>query len=96
MDETRQTTPAEAEPASAGDPRQRLMKCFEVVFPDLPQDKIASVSTATVAAWDSVAAITLMNVIEDEFGLELDLDDLANLDSFEKLYSYLQNRLQVA
>jgi acyl carrier protein len=76
--------------------RQRLMKCFEVVFPDLAQDAIASASTATLAAWDSVAAITLMNVVEEEFGLELDLDDLANLDSFDKLYSYLQNRLQVA
>jgi acyl carrier protein len=37
-----------------------------------------------------------MNVIEDEFGFEMDLDDLADLDSFEKLYSYLQKRHQVA
>ena len=76
--------------------RERLTKCFQVVFPDLPPEAIAGVSTATTAAWDSVAAITLMNVVEDEFGIEMDLDDLANLDSFEKLYSYLQKRLQVA
>ena len=76
--------------------RQRLSNCFQVVFPDMPQDEIAAASTATVASWDSVAAITLMNVVEDEFGLEMDLDDLADLDSFEKLYSYLQKRQQVA
>jgi acyl carrier protein len=76
--------------------RERLTKCFQVVFPDLPQDAIAGSSTGTIAAWDSVAAITLMNVVEDEFAIEMDLDDLANLDSFEKLYSYLQQRLQVA
>ena len=76
--------------------RQRLANCFQVVFPDMPQDEIAAASTATVASWDSVAAITLMNVVEDEFGLEMDLDDLADLDSFEKLYSYLQKRQQVA
>ncbi len=76
--------------------RQKLMNCFQVVFPDLPQESLASASTATVASWDSVAAITLMNVMEDEFGLEMDLDDLAELDSFEKIYSYLQRRLQVA
>ena len=76
--------------------RQRLTNCFQVVFPDLPAPEIASASTATVTAWDSVAAITLMNVIEDEFGFEMDLDDLADLDSFEKVYSYLQKRLQVA
>jgi len=37
-----------------------------------------------------------MNVMEDEFGFEMDLDDLADLDSFDKIYSYLQKRLQVA
>jgi len=76
--------------------RQRLTKCFEVVFPELSQDAIPGASTATLTAWDSVASITLMNVVEDEFGVELDLDDLANLDSFEKLYLHLQKRVQVA
>lgn len=76
--------------------RQRLTNCFQVVFPDLPQETLATSSTATVAAWDSIAAITLMNVIEEEFGFQMDLDDLADLDSFEKVYSYLQKRLQVA
>jgi len=76
--------------------RRRLTNCFQVVFPDLPDDAIATASTATVANWDSVAAITLMNVVEDEFGLEMDLDDLADLDSFEKLNGYLLKRLQVA
>jgi len=71
------------------------MNCFEVVFPDLPKENIPGASTTTVATWDSVAAITLMNVVEEEFGLEMDLDDLANLDSFERLCSYLEKR-QVA
>ncbi len=78
------------------DTRQRLTNCFQVVFPDLPEAKIATASTSSVSAWDSVAAITLMNVIEDEFGFQMDLDDLADLDSFEKVYSYLHKRLQVA
>ena len=30
-------------------------------------DEIPAASTATVANWDSVAAITMMNVVEDEF-----------------------------
>ncbi len=76
--------------------RERLTKCFAVVFPDLPPETIASASTTTVEAWDSVAAITMMNVVEDEFGIQIDLDDLASLDSFENLHSYLQKRLQAA
>lgn len=75
--------------------RQRLTNCFQVVFPDLPPEALTTASTATVTAWDSIAAITLMNVIEEEFGFQMDLDDLADLDSFEKVYSYLQKRRQV-
>ena len=59
-------------------------------------DEIPAASTATVANWDSVAAITMMNVVEDEFRLEMDLDDLADLDSFEKIHAYLLKRQQVA
>ena len=78
------------------DTRQKLINCFQVVFPDVPADEIPAASTATVATWDSVAAITMMNVIEDEFRLEMDLDDLADLDSFEKIHAYLLKRHQVA
>jgi acyl carrier protein len=78
------------------DTRQKLISCFQVVFPDMPADEIPGASTATVANWDSVAAITMMNVLEDEFRLEMDLDDLADLDSFEKIHVYLLKRQQVA
>jgi len=76
--------------------RERLKKSFQVVFPELPEDAIPTASPATVAAWDSVAAITLMSVVEEEFALQIDLDDLAGLDSFENFHSYLQRRLQAA
>lgn len=78
------------------DTRQRLSNCFQVVFPAMPPEQVPGASTATVAEWDSVAAITLMNVLEEEFGLEMDLDDLADLDSFGKVLAYLQKRLQAA
>jgi acyl carrier protein len=78
------------------DVKARVKECFRVVFPDLPEDKIPSASQATVAAWDSVAAITLVNVLEEQFELELDLDDVADLDSFEKVCAYMQQRRQVA
>jgi len=78
------------------DVKKRLTGCFQVVFPDLPEAEIPVASADTVAAWDSIAALTMVSVIEDEFGLEMDLDDLADLDSFKKVHAYLQKRLQVA
>ena len=67
----------------------RLIKCFEMVFPDMAQSEITIATQDTVGAWDSVAAITLLNVIEDEFQITMDLDMAAELDSFQKIQNYL-------
>ena len=74
----------------------RLTACFQTVFPDLPAAEIPAASQATVAAWDSVAAITLVNVIEEEFGFEMDLDQLADLDSFSRILDYVTRETQSA
>jgi acyl carrier protein len=67
----------------------RLVKVFETVFPDVPRERIQSASQENVGAWDSVAAITLMNVIEEEFEIQLDFDKAAELTSFGEILSYL-------
>jgi acyl carrier protein len=71
------------------DVRKKLTNCFRVVFPDLPEASIPTASVATVVAWDSVAAITLLQVVEEEFQREVDLEQLADLNSFESLVNYL-------
>lgn len=76
--------------------KARLTKCFEAVFPDLPVPQIPSATQETVPNWDSIAAITLVNVIEEEFSIQMDLDELADLDSFERIAGYLQTALQAA
>jgi acyl carrier protein len=78
------------------DIKKRLIGCFQIVFPDLPESDIPLLSQTTAASWDSVAAITLLNVLEDEFAIEMDLDQVAELDSFDKVYTYLEKRLQAA
>jgi acyl carrier protein len=67
----------------------RLIKCFETVFPDMAESEITIATQDTVGAWDSVAAITLLNVIEDEFQITMDLDMAAELDSFQKIQNHL-------
>jgi acyl carrier protein len=70
--------------------KTRLIKCFETVFPDMPSDEITRASQNSVASWDSIAAITLLNVIEDEFQITMDLELAGELDSFSKIYDYLK------
>ena len=74
----------------------RLTNCFHTVFPDLPEAEIPAASQASVAAWDSIAAITMVNVIEEEFGIEMDFDRLADLDSFNHIHDYLSREMQTS
>jgi acyl carrier protein len=71
------------------DVREKLKNCFRTVFPSLPEGSIPNASTATVPDWDSVAGITLLNVVEEEFQTEVDFEILAELNSFESLAEYL-------
>jgi acyl carrier protein len=71
---------------------KRLKDCFRTVFPDLPEEQISSASQATVSAWDSIATVTLVTMIDQEFGIELDLDKLSELDSFISIRACVENQ----
>jgi acyl carrier protein len=73
--------------------KSRLITCFQTVFPDLPESEIPQATQQSLAYWDSIAAITLVNVIEDEFQIQMDLDQLAELDSFPRVLAYLENAM---
>lgn len=73
------------------DPQARLVRCFKATFPNLSKEEVLRASTTTVKEWDSVASVTLFAMIEEEFDIEMDLQDLANMVSFERILNYLQN-----
>jgi acyl carrier protein len=72
---------------------QRLESVFAVVFPDLSPSELRAASQDSVEAWDSVAAITLMNLIEEAFGVEMDFGDVAELTTFSQVAEYLKGKL---
>ena len=60
------------------------------VFPALPPHEIRAASVDTVKEWDSLAHITLVTVIDEEFGTSTDLGAAAPMDSFAKLLEYVE------
>jgi acyl carrier protein len=68
----------------------RLVNCFGTVFPDLEPPEIPSVSMGSLASWDSLAGITLLSLIEEEFGISISPDDAAGMVSFELILDYLR------
>lgn len=67
----------------------RLVKCFQTVFPEMPETQIRAANQQSVPMWDSVATVTLVNVVDEEFNVELDLEKLDQLNSFESFERHL-------
>jgi acyl carrier protein len=74
-----------------GDVRSRLLNCFATVFPVLSEEEITAASIDTVGSWDSLTSAVLISTVEEEFGIQVALDDLMRFVSFELIFSYLQN-----
>jgi acyl carrier protein len=70
----------------------RLTRCFSAVFPSLTGASVPTAAAANTEGWDSVASVTLFATVEEEFGIELDLNDPPALLSFAGLLDYLRNR----
>jgi acyl carrier protein len=69
---------------------KRLTACFSAVLPDLAPEEISQASSSSVEGWDSVATVSLLAVIEEEFGISIDDENPARFNSFESLLSYLR------
>ena len=74
------------------DARDRLTRCFTAVFPALDATEIVRARPEAVAEWDSVAHVTLLAVVEEEFGITLGPEDIEHLTSFEALLGYVAPR----
>jgi acyl carrier protein len=73
---------------------QRLEHVFRTVFPDLPSEDVRHASANSLDSWDSIAAVTLLNLIEEEFEIQMDFGgDVGHLTSFSSIGKYLQRKL---
>ncbi len=66
------------------DTQQRLVQCFQAVFPDLDERDVVNASSSRVGGWDSLATVTLVAVVEEEFGVQFDASELEKMDSFQR------------
>lgn len=76
------------------DIQARLRRCFAAVFPNLSEAQITSASLDTVEGWDSVAAATLVTTIEEEFGVEFEVETMGDLTSYTAFESALASMTQ--
>jgi acyl carrier protein len=73
--------------------RERLLRCFSAVFPSLSADQIENARASNIAAWDSIASVTLFAIVQEEFDMEMGVQDMKDLLSFDSLLKYLDQNM---
>lgn len=74
------------------DDDDRLMRCFASVFPSESRDQIRTAKFDAMAGWDSLRGVTLLTVLDEEFGVQIDLPELLELGTFDSVKRYLLQR----
>lgn len=65
--------------------RERLVRCFTVVFDQIDENQVPLLHADTCELWDSLANVMLMSVIQQEFSIDISLEETKSLNSFKKL-----------
>ena len=72
--------------------QDRLVRCFSSVFPTLSEAEIRASDVVPLFDLDSLAGVTLVTLIDQEFGVNVDLPDLLELRSFDAISQFLRKR----
>lgn len=71
----------------------KLAHCFSLTFPNLPAERIPTASAQNLSEWDSIAHITLLTVIGEQFGIPVDFEEFEGALSFQALAAKLQEMI---
>lgn len=74
------------------DIEKRVTRCFSNVFPDLRESEIPRASMTSLAAWNSMAHVTLLSSLEEEFGQQFGMDEFDELVSYPLIVDHLENQ----
>jgi len=72
------------------DIQQRLIKCFAAVFPELSTEEIVKANSDGTNNWDSLSQVTLLAVVQEEFGVDFDVNSTDSCISFEGILARIR------
>ena len=73
---------------------ERLARCFLSALPKLTMDNVRDTNVTALSDVDSWASVTLIAVIDEEFGINLSLDQLWELGTFQAIEQFVVEQRQ--
>jgi acyl carrier protein len=56
------------------------------------KDELAGASANSFGGWDSVAHVTLLSSLSEEFGFDFEMEDFEELVSHQRIIEYLEKK----
>jgi acyl carrier protein len=72
---------------------ERLITCFRNVFPNMSPADIPAATQESTAVWDSIAHVTLLSLIGEEFGVDIDFEEFADAASFPAILDLVRAKV---
>jgi acyl carrier protein len=69
---------------------ERLRRCFTSTFPGASASEIETARIDDMQGWDSLRGVTLLAVLEEQFALQMDMEDLLALGTYDAVREYLE------
>jgi acyl carrier protein len=70
-----------------------LMRCFASAFPSATHNEIRTAKTFdAIPGWDSLRMVNLLAVLDDEFGVQIELPEVLEQEPFDSVKQYLLQR----
>jgi acyl carrier protein len=76
--------------------KDRVADCFCAVFPTHSREELLTAKRESIAEWDSLAGVTLFTLVEQEFGVPVDLLALEHMDSVDAVTAYVAEHADAA
>jgi len=73
--------------------RQRLVNCFSTLFPGNSQDRLIEATPDSIEGWDSTNHFLLLQIVEEEFGVQISEQAGGQLLSFAEFEAYLSTKV---
>ena len=73
---------------------ERVQKAFNSTFQVDPQVVTLDTSPGDISGWDSMGHVTLASDLEQEFKVNLDVDDLMGMENVREIVRILEGKLR--
>lgn len=72
--------------------KKKLIKIFAGALKISEKEVTDNTSLKNTSQWDSLAMVMMVTAVENEFGIELNFEDLQKFVSFEAVYNLLNEK----